>query len=253
MHLICSCLGLSVASAATSPVDAVRDSIGEWANTEKAISREALKWQSDKILMQDMIAVAEQRVSNLETLVSEGANQASAADNERMELLDRSEQIADKATRIEAQILWLETTLRDFKPRLPEVLQDELEVTYQRIPETKSDTATASMGERMQTVINLISKIRQFDSTITLSESIRTLPGTQTEAAFRTMWLGLGQAYYIAPNDAGYGLATQTGWEWHSQPELAKEIATCMELLEGTKSTPEVISLPVTLTKGGAQ
>lgn len=252
IYILTGCLTASLAQATPNSIQTVRNTVNEWATTEKAITQEALAWQSDKVLLTDMIAVAENRVAHLKSRIEESEELTNAADQERAQLLDHSEAIAEKSKRIQTYVTSIETSLRSLQKQLPEVLQLDLEALYQRIPdETKSNTL--GLAERMQNAINIISRIRQFDNKITVSESIKQLPGTQSEAAVQTLWIGLGQAYYLAPNDAGFGIPSADGWQWQSQPELSDAIQASIELVNGSQTTPELITLPISLNQGGIQ
>lgn len=243
---------LTLASASPEALNDVRTTIGEWATAEKAISLEAMQWQEDKVLLEDLLAVADKRVAKLEGILAEHEGFVSTADAKRLELLDQSERVAADIEQIEGFLLKMERGLRSLKPRLPEPLQAELEPIYQRLPQNPSETSVA-LGERMQSVVSLLGKVREFDAKISVSESIRPLPGSETEVSFRTLWIGLGQAYYLAPNDAGYGELGDDGWQWHSQPDLAAGIRECIALVEGRSTEPKLIELPVELKKGAVQ
>lgn len=243
---------ISVASASPEALVDVRTTIGEWATAEKAISRESLQWQEERVLLQDLLAVADKRVEKLEAIIEAHEGFVSKADAQRLELLDQSELLAADIQQIESFLKKMEAGLRELKPRLPEPLQEELAPVYQRLPQDAAESSVG-LGERMQAVVNLLGEIREFDAKISLSESIRELPGSDTEVSFRTLWIGLGQAYYLAPNDAGYGMLGAEGWEWHSQPELAAAIQECIALVEGRSTEPKLIELPVALKEGAVK
>jgi hypothetical protein len=169
-----------------------------------------------------------------------------------LKLLDQSERVAADIQQIEAFLVKMESGLRRLKSRLPEPLQEELAPVYQRLPKN-AEESTLGLGERMQSVVSLLTKIREFDTKISLSESIRELSGSDVEVSFRTLWIGLGQAYYLAPNDAGYGMLGADGWEWHSQPEIASAIQECIALVEGRSTEPKLIDLPVVLKEGAVK
>ncbi|MGZ0707856.1 DUF3450 family protein [Coraliomargarita sp. W4R53] len=240
---------ISVASASPGALEDVRTTIGEWATAEKAISRESLQWQGERVLLDDLLIVADKRVAKFEAIIEEHESFVSTSDAKRLELLDQSEQVAADIQQIEGFLVKMERGLRELKPRLPEPLQEELAPIYQRLPLNAAES-TVGLGERMQSVVSLLGKIREFDAKISLSESIRELPGSDVEVSFRTVWIGLGQAYYLAPNDAGYGMLGADGWEWHSQLELAAGIRECIALVEGRSTEPKLIELPVALKKG---
>ncbi|MEO0510297.1 MAG: DUF3450 family protein [Verrucomicrobiota bacterium] len=231
-------------SASPEALDNARTVVKEWVTTEKAISREAADWVQREQLLQDLITVETQRIERLEEELTESEAGVTAADDERADLLAREDLALAKSRRIEAFLAGIESDLHKLQSQLPEPLADDLEAAYQRLPADGEDKEL-NIGERMRTVVSMMGRIRQFDSALHLSESIRDLPGDGSEASVRTLYIGLGQAYYLAPNDAGYGVPTESGWQWESQPELGSAILEAIQLLDGELAEPRFINLPV--------
>ncbi len=237
--------------AAGSP-EAVRAVTREWVAAESAISKERVDWERERALLGDLMRVEEARIASLEGEVSEAEAASSASDRARAELLAESDATAARAERVAAFLAETEGELRDLRTRLPDPLREEIAGLYQRIPENP-ETAKAGLGQRMQTVVSLLTKIRQFDGGITVSERIGVVPGSGAEASIRTLWLGLGAAYYLAPGDAGVGFPGPEGWEWESRPEFAEAIRESLALAENAAGAPRWIELPVKLVEGGAR
>jgi len=242
------------AVASTEALETVRSTVKEWVATEKAISVEETEWNGRKLLLDDLIEVAAQRIRRLEADLAAGEDRLSAADEARVALLDQREAVGVEAKQIEALLARLESRMHHLKPKLPEPLLEELATVYQRLPDAAGATSLG-LGERMRTVVSLLSRIRDFDEVLTLTESLRTLPGSEEAASVRTLYLGLGQAYFIGPEGAGYGIPGPEGWVWHSAPELREAVREAIVLAEGGAMLPKFIDLPVRLdpTKGGAQ
>lgn len=242
-------LGSAANLLAANPAE-VRSLVGEWVATENAISREQIEWEEEKTLLRDLVAVAGDRVHRLEAALAETDESVSTGDRERATLLERGDELTASARRIQEFVTEIEGRLRALKPRLPEPLQEELAPLYGRLPKNPAQTSV-SLGERMQTAVGFLNKIRQFNGRITVSESVGELPGRNTRGSMQTLWIGLAQAYYLVPGDAGFGTADNDGWAWHSRPELAGSIREAIALAEGAGGEPGWIDLPVQL-KGGA-
>ena len=243
-------LAALVQSAASSEaLKTARSTVKEWAAAEKAISREAADWAAREALLKDLIAVEDQRIERLEKELAKGEAGLSAADEERAGLLDRQDALAAKAATVEDFLAGIEGELRALRVRLPEPLAEDLATVYQRVPKEPAET-TLSLGERMRTVVTLLGRVRQFDGKLTLAESIRSLPGREGEASVRTLYLGLGQAYYLAPDDAGVGRPGPEGWTWESRPKFEAAIREAMLLAEGGAVEPKFVDLPVGIENG---
>ncbi len=250
LFFIAASLSLA-ASAFGSPesLERARLAVQKWVEAEKTISREEVEWEAEKVLLADLIAVAAARVEQLEAELAESEESLSSAAATRLALLTREEELDGQAEVIASFLAEAEGDLRTLRKRLPEPLQRELETPYQRLPE-EPEATSLGLGERMQTVVAIANSIRRFDGRITVSESTRELPGQDRKGIFRTIWLGLGQAYYLAPDDAGYGLPGPDGWEWHSLPELRERIQQAILMAEQTGTEPGLVELPVKLEAG---
>ncbi|CAA6695443.1 MULTISPECIES: DUF3450 family protein [unclassified Lentimonas] len=242
-------IGIASAVAHADSVDSARTSVSDWVQTEQAISREALDWQADKTLLLDMITIAEKRVATLEQQVKAHETFNSLAQEERRSLIEQDAEIAEYTSAVDAFLKHAEQAIRELLPRLPDPLKDELATELKRLPDGDS-TLSTSLNERTQTITAILTQIREFDEQVAIHQTIRALPNSDNEVAVRTIWVGLGQAYYIAPSDAGYGLPSANGWTWHSAPELSNAIQDSIQQIEATASTPQLIDLPIQI-KGG--
>ena len=100
----------------------------------------------------------------------------------------------------------------------------------------------------MQNVVGILTAIRQFDRTITVTDELRVLnDGAQGEV--RSIYIGLGAAYYYTPSgkDAGIGYPGSQGWTWESQPSLRSEIEEVIAIAEQSTSEARFVALPVSV------
>jgi len=236
----------TIKGSASPPIEETRSTIKEWIAVEQAISREEAAWEQKQTLLSDLIVVSEQRLAQLETILEEDHGVITAGESRRAMLLGEEEAMGLRIAQIQATVSQLENQLRNLQPNLPPPLREETVNQFQRLPRDP-DSTTLGLGERMQTVVRLIEKICQFNQGITIHEIVQKLPGTQVSGVVKTLYLGLGQAYYLAPNDAGFGNMTQNGWNWTSQPNIREAILETIAIAEGTSTDLRFISLPVIL------
>jgi hypothetical protein len=236
-------LPVFTASASMSSLETARSAVKEWAGVEKTISFEAAEWVQKEQLLKDLIEVETQRIDRLAAERDESEAGMGAADEERQVLLEREKSALEMAAKVEEFLIEIETYLHELRVRLPEPLSKGLASAFQRLPEGGDDMGL-SLGERMRTVISVMGRIRKFDVGLHVDESIRELPDGG-EVSVRTLYVGLGQAYYLAPNDAGYGTPGPTGWVWESAPEFEDAIREALQVLDGDAPEPVFVDLPV--------
>lgn len=222
-----------------------RSAVSRWVDVERSISREAVAWGEKKELLNDLIKVSKTEIGNLESQIKKADESKGVADARRAELVAVREKTQTNAQRIQEFLKPTEARLRRMKQRLPLPLQETLAGLFRRIPENSADT-TLGIAERMQTVVGIISAIQKFDSMVTVSEGLRELKDGST-GEIRTLYIGLGAAYYLSGGDAdaGVGVPTPDGWTWSSNPELADAIGEAIAIAENKSQVARFIPLPV--------
>ncbi|MFP4673969.1 MAG: DUF3450 family protein [Opitutales bacterium] len=242
------------ATASPEALENARSTVKEWAAAEKTISREIADWSRRKDQLKDLIEVADRRIERFEKELEKGEATLSEAEKEREKLHDRRVRTEAETERIKSFLAEIEAGLRELRPRLPTPLGEKLAPVYQRVPKNEAKTSV-KLGERMRTVMQLLAQIRQFDGKLTVTESLRELPESDEEELVRELYLGLGQAYYIAPDDVGFGWPGSDGWVWKSKPGFEKAIRKVFELVEADAIEPKLVDLPVQLsgTKGDSK
>ena len=222
-----------------------RDAVTQWVEVEKTLSREAADWRAKRAHLADLLSVAKQEIETLRAQIDDSRETATVGDKRRAELVARRDKLSGTAAAIAGFLKPAESRLRELKKRLPPPLQERLTPFYKRLPANSEET-TLGLAERMQTVVGILSSIQKFDTAVTIDEAVRELSdGSSGEV--RTIWFGLGAAYYISAGgvDAGIGIPTADGWEWKSQPQLAEAIQKVLQAADGQARETGFTPLPV--------
>jgi hypothetical protein len=248
------CLGLMLCmlpdrGTAQTPQDA-RSITREWVSVERAISREANEAERMRILTSDRIAVLEAEINQLRAEGAGSADRATRAERERAALAQRETDTAAQHAQLRAFLLSAETRVKNMRARLPRTFSENLAHLYQRLPE-EADSTHRGIAERLQTVIGILTHIQAFNDSISVTVEVKAI-NHHPAGEVTTLYLGLGQAYYLGASDAGYGYPGAQGWTWTSQPGLKASIARAIATAEGRAAEPAFIELPVTLSPGPA-
>ncbi|MFT5499270.1 MAG: hypothetical protein ACI9TH_004685 [Kiritimatiellia bacterium] len=238
---------LTSRSMAQTPAE-TRTITREWVTVEQAISREAAEAERTRVLLTDRIAVLEAERQRLQTAQATHATRTVEADREREALVLQEADASSVHAELSDFLLRTEGRVKQLRKRLPLSLSEKLAHRYQRIP---ADSASTDRGlaERLQTVMAILSNIQSFNDSITVVAEVKAL-GDQAEAEVTTVYIGLGQAYYLSARDAGYGYPGADAWTWISQPALKPAIKKAIATAEDRTANPGFISLPVALEQG---
>jgi len=242
--LAVACLFLSSLSAA-SPTQATRSALQEWVQVEKTISAEREAWIEEKRTTEDLIGLLRAEQALLRAELEAAQTDRSEAASRRAELLATRDAVGQATASLQSNLSNFEALLKEGAPRLPFPLQKRLEGLLRRLPEQRDDSRT--LGQRAQALIGGLSEIDQFNTEVTLTTQLQTLPdGRSLEVD--VLYLGLGAAYFTDPSGQFAGMLTpaEEGWNPSLRPGLADAIKEAIEQLAGTRQA-SYVKLPVTI------
>lgn len=214
--------------------------------TRRAIEAAKKSWSEDRALVEGRIEVLTGQVEDLREQIS--TERASGSDLERqyMELEAKKAAMEDATLVLSKRAPGLESKLEALLPKLPPPLAGNLALqTLASVlfPEdTKGEEGTEepakaaehSLGERYAAILTILQAVQKFDQEVTLGTDVLAL-GDGRSAEVRTLYLGIGRAYYLGlgGDTAGFGVATADGWRWRADVELAAVVAQAIEIREG--------------------
>lgn len=225
-------------------IESTRQTLSQWVETRKIISRERQDWQLGKEILEDRIHLVRGEIDSLEKKIAEADTGLADAEAKRRDLQANKDALEKASTTLEDAIVRLEERTRSLLAWLPEPIQERVEPLTRRIPSEPVETER-SLSERYQNVIGILNEINKFNRDVTVTSEVRTLPGGK-RAEVETIYLGLGQAYYVTPGKdaAGVGRPSAEGWTWTAADHLAGEIARALAILEN-EEVPDYVPLPV--------
>ncbi|HRI14023.1 MAG TPA: DUF3450 family protein [Verrucomicrobiota bacterium] len=232
--------------AAESPLANARESVAQWVQTQQLISRTRTEWESDKEMLTQSKALFERELKSVQEEMAKQTTNSSVADAERLKLdadLKRSNEALETARH---HISSLETEFRALLPLLPEPVLSGAQQLLNRLPADSSNTK-ASVTERVQTLVSLLSEVDKFNNAVTVfTEKRRNAQGE--EVSVETVYVGLGAAYFVneSGNFAGAGTPGEKGWKWTADPTLAADVRETIRIYRNER-TARFVPLPVAI------
>lgn len=231
---------------AQTAASTIETKILEWMKTERLVSEETTEWESEKIVIEDMIALMETDKAALNEKIESANELSSAADEERSALMEEKDSLAAAADAYKSIISQAEAKTRDLIPMLPEPFKQEIKPLIARLPED-SETTKLSLSQRTQNVVGILSQVDKFNSGVTYLSEIKKVSDDQN-LEVHTLYFGLATAYFVDTQGAtaGYGNPTADGWEWTTDTSLAEDIQQLLAIYQQTAQA-EFIDLPVSI------
>lgn len=227
-------------------IQSARSSLAKWVETEQIISEEKEAWQLGREVLEQRIALLEDEVASRRAKVAEMRAAIAEAQGRQSTLATENRGLSDASSSVVDMLGELETQTRALLVSVPVPLARRVEPLSRKIPRDPA-ASERPLAQRFQNLLGVLNEINKFNREIVVTREMRDLPDGST-AEVETIYLGLGQAYYVTPSGsaAGIGIPGPGGWEWLAANELADEITQAIEILE-ENGTPAYVPLPVQL------
>ena len=229
--------------AAAATLEETRLTMDKWLETQQIISRERKDWQQGREILLGRIDLIKKEIASLEEKTRETEAIVVEANKKRDEVVAERDQLTAIIDQLTASVTAMEVEVRKLIATSPEPLKTRIQTLRQRIPEDPATTRVTT-PERFQNVLGILNELNKANTEITVNYEVRTLADGRP-AEVQAIYVGLGQAYYVsAGGEAGIGRPAADGWQWQQARNVAPDVMTALEILQG-KHTPAFVPLPV--------
>ena len=223
---------LPIASAQES-INETRELLDKWVETRQLISEEQQDWRVEKSILTETRTLLSNELERLRESIKELESTATVADEERGKLTKQKDDLKAASNTVASKIALLEAKTKKLLPLFPEPLTERIKPLIRRLPKD-SETVEASLGERVQNIVGILSQANKFNNTITLTSETRTV-NSGKEVQVNTLYWGLAMAYYVdaSGNYAGISYPTSTGWQTSLIEGIGPQIKQLIGVYEG--------------------
>jgi len=237
-------LGGALTSGYGAPINETKSKLELWAETRQILSKEKNDWVVEKVYLAQSITLLKGEIEKLESTIEDLEQTNTVADEERFDLLQQRGRYQDSNAVSATHIAQLETATLALAKKFPHVLLNKLERLIVRIPENPDDSKL-SLGQRLQSVVGILSQAEKFNKSATFTGETREL-GNGVKVQVRTLYWGLSLAFYIdmSGEKAGIGVPSDAGWVWTERNDLADDVKKLIDIYEGKTDAIDFVSLP---------
>ena len=234
----------STAPASGNIAVELRELLDTWANQQKAIAKEKSEAKDAVLILQQRIELLTRELEELKGKKIKAELDVTEADKKKGELVAKKEPIVNSLAVLEKEVPALEVELRALQPLLPDPVKEKLALLFDRVPEADKPTK-AALAERYQNVVGVLNEIGKTNQEVNVLSEIRTLDDGKP-AEVKTLYIGLGQAYFVnaTGKKAGFGRPGPQGWVWQQDDSLAGDIRFSIGMLQ-SKSEAKFIRMPL--------
>ena len=227
-------------------VQAFRSKMEQWVETRQILSEERANWLAEKESLEATRDLLARERDSLRTEIKEFEESGADTDEERRELLLERAELQRSAASLRGDIAELEVVVKELAPQLPDPLQKKLELLLVQIPEDPESTKVP-LGQRLISVLGVLAQSEKWNSTATLINETREVGGPDDQRAVRTLYWGLGQAFYVDRTGtiAGVGRPSVDGWDFLDVSGVEEDTALLLDIYEGNVDTISFVPMTV--------
>ena len=235
-----------IANGSAEEIAITQKKIDKWIETRQIISDERASWLGDKAMLETSEGILSDELTALNRAVELLSETSTMADVEREKLQAEREEIERSNEMLAVKVRTLEIAVQELSARFPTPLLVKIKPLLQNIPEDVSRTKKA-LGQRLLTVLGVLSQAEKFNGTLTLQTNARDVSGTGVQERVTTLYWGLAFAVYVddAGKFAGMGLPGPEGWEWSARNESASDVRRFIATYSGESDRLDFVNIPV--------
>lgn len=217
------------------PVSELRTTVEKWVQTRRLISRERTDWAQEKRILNQSIEMFRKELERIDAEIAEASEANRQAEKEQHQLLEENEALTRAFDQLAARLAELEKRLLGLHRLLPSPIAEKVEPFIRQIPSDPAKTKR-SISQRMQSIIGVLNEVEKFNGSISVFSEIRQNKNGK-EIQVQTLYVGLGQAYFVdrSGDYAGVGIPSSDGWQWEDRSEWSATIRRAIEIYETTR------------------
>ena len=232
MALCSLCLLQASVRGAAPAISDTRNTLEKWVETRQVTARTRADWIAEKETLSNTASLFEKELADLTERITGVSTNRSTVREESLKLQE-AKTAQDEALKLAAQAATrLENQVRALSRQFPPPLMAVVEPSLQRFPEDPEDTKM-DVNTRMRLVLGVFNEVDKFNTTVTLGTEVQK-QSNGTEVQVQTLYLGLGQAYFVNPDGTAAGVVVPSaeGWQWTPRQELAGAIRQAIGVYE---------------------
>ena len=235
-----------IANGSAEEIAITQKKIDKWIETRQIISEERANWLGEKAMLETSQGILSDELTALNRAVELLSETSTMADVERENLQAEREELERSNEMLAVKVRTLEIAVQELSARFPTPLLVKIKPLLQNIPEDVSRTKKA-LGQRLLTVLGVLSQAEKFNGTLTLQTNARDVSGTGVQERVTTLYWGLAFAVYVddAGKFAGMGLPGPKGWEWSKRNESASDVRRFIASYSGETDQLDFVNIPV--------
>lgn len=228
-------------AVAADTLDSVEQAALHWARLRSETARVESDWSWEREVLASTRLALEERVKLLEEKRTLLETRGKTDRTEIAELKKRTDDGAAALAEVEQKLGTLADGIIALRSSLPPRLSQALELPFRSLADPSQ-----TFAQRAQHLSSILNRCALFNQSITVSEEVVTIPGTEDQRMLEVIYWGLSHAYALdrSRNQAYLGTTSETGWKWQEASGMAAAVDAVIRI-QGGKLDPRLVELPL--------
>ena len=246
IFLLSVCICLTDVTAQVS-IDETRALLDKWVETRQLISEEQQNWRVEQSILDETRTLLSDELNRLRESIQELESSTTATDEKRSKLTQSKDELKAASDVVAAKVAALEAKTFKLLPLFPEPLTERIDPLIRRMPKDP-ESAKASLGERVQNIVGILSQADKFNNIITLTSETRKLDSGK-EVQVSTLYWGLAIGYFVdaSNNYAGISYPTANGWKVSLIEGAGPQLKQLIDIYEGIDTKYRFVEVPAAI------
>ncbi|MDC0598224.1 DUF3450 domain-containing protein [Gammaproteobacteria bacterium] len=238
---------LKAAQAQPSASTEIQDLLNSWLSIEEQISAITANWKLESSILEMQESLLQEEIRILSANLAQNTESTTAVDEERERLLSLQTNLESSQESLTSALSGVIARLNTYLPQLPPPLSQSWQEKLSNLAEEKDNSLS------LQTVLELLTAIDDFNSTVIINQSIIQLNDGRNILT-KQLYLGTTAAWYVSANGeySGVGFPSQAGWQWSEKNSL--QTASLQQAIAMIERNVDIdfVALPFELRSGTA-
>lgn len=218
------------------PIESTRAMIREYNENQRIISKEKTEQKKSEQLLKQQIELVQHQLEKIKADTAEKRKDITEAQKEWDKLQAENEKLKKATAGLETEIRKLEKRTLEVLAAMPGHVRRQrgVETASGQIPVKDDAAEKKDLARRFLAVTGTLRELHISNRQITLLSEQRKR-GDGKDAEVTTMYIGLGQAWYVNAQGtlAGVGRPGPDGWNWTVRNDIAGHIADAIAIHRG--------------------
>ncbi len=244
----CLLLALAPATQAQRDIDTLKQNTERWIEVRNRLAKEEADWRADMSILQSSIETLSSTRDALRKSLAFHQKSIQSLTEKMSEAQSKEQDFQAANGTLAQRIAQYESRILNLVAQLPDPLKKKIAPLVAKIPRARDDSINP-LPQRLQNVVAIMTMIDEFNNSLTLSHTIKSLDNGEVIDVRILYWgIAMGFASDATGTKAWLLKPGASGWTWNDYEENAPIVKKAFAIYD-KQLDPAIVQLPFELDR----